>query len=179
MSFFYFIRHAPTQNNIDKVRCGGDVNVPLINGFEDYTKPSLIELNKFSISNIYTSDLIRTYETAKFIAKYSSTAPAIVIDNRLKERFLGKLNFQEITSTENFLKNPPKNYGVENNDVFASRILDVINHIKNQEKKDISKTLVVSSKGVARVLSEQFKFEIIGPSKDIYANCQLIKFFLN
>lgn len=179
MSYFYFIRHAPTINNIKNIRCGGDVDLPLIEDFQKYIEDSLHEIKKASISKIYTSPLIRTTSTAEFIAQQLNTNPIISTDDRIKERLLGKLNFLDINATQEILRNPPTEYEVEDNFTFQERVIDFINQIKEIECHNLNTTLIVSSKGIARVLTEHFDFEKVNGGSDIYANCQLIKFFIN
>lgn len=179
MSHFYFIRHAPTLNNLKNIRCGGDVDLPLIEDFQKYIEDSLHEIKKASISKIYTSPLIRTTSTAAFIAQHLTTNPIISTDNRIKERALGKLNFLDINATQEILRNPPAEYDVEDNCIFQERVIDFINQIKEIECNTLNTTLIVSSKGIARVLTEHFEYEKVNGGNDIYANCQLIKFFIN
>lgn len=179
MSYFYFIRHAPTLNNIKEIRCGGDVDLPLIDNFQPYLKDALFEIKKISIKKIYTSSLIRTTHTAAFISQKLNSKPVITIDDRIKERSLGKLNFLDIKSTQEIIRTPPIDYDVESNQAFQDRVYDCINHITEVERDNLNNLLIVSSKGVARILSEKLKFNTVNGPNDIYANCQLIKFFLN
>lgn len=179
MKYFYFIRHAPTANNINKIRCGGDLDIPLIGDFQPFLEDALLEIRELFISKIYTSSLIRTKDTAAFITQKLNINIKITIDDRIKERSLGKLNFLDIKSTQAIIRNPPDIYEAEDNQIFTNRVLNFINHIKTTECSNLNATLVVSSKGVARILTENFKFEKVSGENDIYANCQLIKFFLD
>lgn len=178
MSYFYFIRHAPTANNIKKIRCGGDIDIPLIENFEPYLKEALVRIKEISINKIHTSPLLRTTHTAKFIAQQLSKNTTITIDDRLTERSLGKLNFLDIQATQEIIRNPPISYDVEDNKIFQDRVIDYVNELRKIEPYNLNKTLVVSSKGIARILTETLKFEVLNGETDVYANCQLIKIFL-
>jgi broad specificity phosphatase PhoE len=178
MGYFYFIRHAPTINNIKNKRCGGDLDLPLIENYSNYLKNALDQISYISINKIYTSRLIRTNDTSKLIANFLSNKPQIILDDRLKERTLGNLNHQSIKQTQIILKEPPESYGIEGEKEFRARVLLAIDEIRTIESNNIKNVLIVSSKGVARVFSENFKYAFIGETADLYLNCQLIKFYL-
>lgn len=178
MGYFYFIRHAPTINNIKNKRCGGDLDLPLIENYSSYLINALDQISYISINKIYTSRLIRTNDTSKFISNFLSKTPQIILDDRLKERTLGILNDQPIKETQIILKRPPESYGVEDEDKFRARVLLALDEIRTIESHNIKNILIVSSKGVARIFSENFKYAFIGETTDLYSNCQLIKFYL-
>lgn len=178
MPYFYFLRHAPTVNNQLGLRCGGDLDIPLVHNFRDFLSEPIASLRGLDIKTIYTSSLVRTIDTARAIASAQTPPPPIVVDDRLKERHLGALNFRDIPTTQPLLANPPSDAGVECGKVFSKRVNAALNDLFEKEREDLSRILVVGSKGPARVLSEQFPFELCGGRKELYGNCQLIKFLV-
>ena len=178
MPYFYFLRHAPTANNQLGLRCGGDLDLPLVDNFRSFLSEPIASLQGFRIKKIYTSSLIRTTETARAIALEQTPPPSIVVDDRLKERYLGALNSKEIQATQPLLANPPSDSGVECGEAFSKRVNAALSDLFQKEGADLCRVLVVGSKGPARVLSEQFTFELCGGRRELYGNCQLIKFFV-
>jgi broad specificity phosphatase PhoE len=136
-------------------------------------------LEQIAIQKIYTSALQRTLSTAEAVSRALTTKPAILLEDRFKERALGSLNSQEIVLTEPLLKNPPPGSGVECRDHFSARVLAAAQEMIGTEGHSLDRILVVSSKGPARVLSEQFHYELAGGERQLYANSQLIKFFVD
>jgi 2,3-bisphosphoglycerate-dependent phosphoglycerate mutase len=178
MGHFYFLRHAPTINNQLGIRCGGDLDLPLVENFLDFLREPILALQGLGIQTIYTSSLVRTMGTARAIADASDPTPSIVVDDRFKERGLGALNSQDIQATQPFLTNPPSDAGVECGRAFSDRVNAAMDGLLQNEGADPRHVLVVGSKGPARVLSEKFPFELCGGRRELYGNCQLIKFFV-
>jgi 2,3-bisphosphoglycerate-dependent phosphoglycerate mutase len=178
MRHFYFLRHAPTANNQLGLRCGGDLDPPLVENFQEFLREPISALRTLQIKRIYTSSLIRTIETARAIACEQVLPPTVVVDDRLRERRLGKLNSMGVHATQSLLVNPPHDAGVECGEAFCERVNAALYDLLQREGANLHHVLVVSSKGPARVLSEKYPFELCGGAQELYGNCQLIKFFV-
>jgi probable phosphoglycerate mutase len=147
-----FIRHGATALNQAGLRCGGDLDVPLVAAGRAQVRhavPSLARLQP-ALDLIITSDLRRTQETAHLIAQ-ALGGVRIVIEPGLSERRLGEWNGQPAAQTHARLvagETPP---GGESDAEFNARIRAALHRIRPLLGRQ---PLLVGSKGVARVLGE-------------------------
>ena len=148
---FYFIRHGATEPNERGLRCGGDLDVPLSNLGRQQARAAAARIRAMGIEvgMIVCSALVRARETAMIIGGILGV-DRIAVEPLLNERRLGEWNLLPVGETEPlFARNVPPPGG-ESEEVFVARVsamLDVLPQFLP------SKPLIVSSKGVARVLN--------------------------
>ena len=150
-SGFYFLRHGQTVANRDGVRSGGESDTHLTEIGRAQARKAGFALHRLGVtpSLILTSPLSRTIETAELVnARFGlevRTEPGLL------ERRLGAWNGQSIKATQ-----PPLAAGVtppggESNAVFQARVLAAFLTLAPLYARW---PLIVSSRGVARILTE-------------------------
>jgi 2,3-bisphosphoglycerate-dependent phosphoglycerate mutase len=147
-----FLRHGATSANQARLRCGGDLDLPLTDlGREQaFEAARQIAMLDDPIGLIFTSNLQRTRETAAIIAATLPGVP-VVIEPDFAERRLGRWNLKPIGETQALLEarcTPP---GGESDAEFTERIAKGLRRIKAHLPE---RPLLVGSKGVARVMGE-------------------------
>src|SRR5215471_12200345 len=147
-----FVRHGATAANLLGLRCGGDLDLPLVAvGREQAVEAALgiLQLDR-PVRLIVTSDLRRTRETAEIIARVLGGA-AIVVEPDFAERGLGEWNLRSVDGTQAWLEQGLTPPGGESNGTFAARVARAVRRILPGLPEW---ALFVGSKGVARVLGE-------------------------
>ncbi|MFJ2408759.1 histidine phosphatase family protein [Pseudomonas sp. NPDC087814] len=161
-----YIRHGQTDYNINNLWMGS-IDTPLNDEGRAQAKNAAIELSKIHLKKIYSSPLIRAYETAQIIAKQQCITPEISILPGIQERCFGELEgtYKSLNARANI------NFysSVENKDLFKRRIMSSINSINKHEN-----ILIVSHSAVFRCLIEELGYLTVPPSKNI-KNCQIVK----
>lgn len=147
---FYFARHGVTEPNFRGFRCGGDLDLPLmdIGCDQAYLLAKQIEKMSLRIGIIITGSLIRTRQTASIISGVLGNVP-VEIDPLLNERRLGQWNNRPIAETEQLLAARVTPPGGESEDDFTRRISMALENLRPHLDR---RPLLVSSKGVGRVL---------------------------
>jgi probable phosphoglycerate mutase len=147
----YFVRHGVTEPNFRGFRCGGDLDLPLmdIGCDQAYLLAKQIEKMNLRIGVIIAGSLIRTRQTASIISGVLGNLP-IEIEPLVNERRLGQWNNRPIAETEELLAARVTPPGGESEDEFTERIGLALEHLKPFLDR---RPLVVSSKGVGRVLN--------------------------
>ncbi len=146
----YFARHGVTEPNFRGFRCGGDLDLPLmdIGCDQAYLLAKQIEKMSLRIGIIITGSLIRTRQTASIISGVLGNV-AVEIDPLLNERRLGQWNNRPIAETEQLLAAKVTPPGGESEDDFTRRISMALENLRPHLDR---RPLLVSSKGVGRVL---------------------------
>lgn len=148
-----FVRHGATAPNLDGLRCGGDLDLPLT----DRGRAQVAQVARTMrasgqpIDLIVASDLLRTRESADIIAALLGDVP-IEIDALWRERALGSWNLRPIAENEHALRAGLLPPGGESNAAFSARIGRALERLL--EHPQARSPLLVGSKGVARVLGE-------------------------
>ncbi len=147
----YFVRHGVTEPNFKGLRCGGDLDVPLmdIGCDQAYLLAKQIHRMDLGIGVILTGSLVRTRQTASIISGVLGNVP-IEVDPLLNERHLGDWNNKPIVTTEEQMKGGVTPPGGESEELFERRVCDALEHLRPCLERV---PLVVSSKGVGRVLN--------------------------
>jgi len=101
----YFVRHGITEPNFRGFRCGGDLDLPMmdIGCDQAYLLAKQIEKMHLRIGVIIAGSLIRTRQTAAIISGVLGTVP-VELDPLMNERRLGQWNNRPISETEDMLK---------------------------------------------------------------------------
>jgi probable phosphoglycerate mutase len=147
----YFVRHGVTEPNFKGLRCGGDLDVPLmdIGCDQAYLLAKQISRMNLNIGVILAGSLIRTRQTASIISGVLGNV-RIEVEPLLNERHLGVWNNQSIEATEDLLKNRVTPPGGESEEQFERRVCDALEKVRPYFDRT---PLVVSSKGVGRILN--------------------------
>jgi probable phosphoglycerate mutase len=132
MAIIIFVRHGQGYNNVEKILSHDNDKYPLTSEGIEQAKRVAEELKKIRISSIFTSPVLRAYQTAVIIGKELNLTP--IIDERLRERNLGNLNNKKIDLNNNWrLKLYKREHDfkdIETWDQLKRRINDFINFIK-------------------------------------------------
>ncbi len=147
----YFVRHGITEPNFRGFRCGGDLDLPMmdIGCDQAYLLAKQIDKMNLRIGVIIAGSLIRTRQTAAIISGVLGTVP-VEVEPLLNERRLGQWNNRPIGETEDMLKRGVTPPGGESEDQFESRIALALDRMRHHLER---RPLIVSSKGVGRVLN--------------------------
>ena len=149
---FYFVRHGVTEPNFRGFRCGGDLDLPLmdIGCDQAYLLAKQVEKMNLRIGLIVTGSLIRTRQTASIISGVLGNLP-IEVEPLLNERRLGQWNNRPIIETEDLLAARMTPPGGESEDEFDARVQLALEKIAPYLER---RPLLVSSKGVGRVMNQ-------------------------
>lgn len=147
----YFVRHGVTEPNFKGLRCGGDLDVPLmdIGCDQAYLLAKQIQRMNLGVGVILAGSLTRTRQTASIISGVLGNVP-VEVEPLLNERHLGEWNNQSITRTEEQLKSGATPPGGESEEQFERRVCDALERVRPHLGRV---PLIVSSKGVGRILN--------------------------
>lgn len=147
----YFVRHGVTEPNFRGFRCGGDLDIPLmdIGCDQAYLLAKQIEKMNLRIGVIIAGSLIRTRQTASILSGVLGNIP-VEIEPLINERRLGQWNNRTIAETEEMLAARVTPPGGESEEEFTQRISDALDHIRPHLDR---RPLLVSSKGVGRIMN--------------------------
>lgn len=167
-----YVRHGMTAPNLARVRCGGDLDVPLLDMGREQARSTgrLVARLDPPVGLLITSDLRRTRETARLIAAELGGVEIRVVPE-FAERRLGEWNLLSTEETQPWLDaglSPP---GGESDAEFTQRIGRALRAVKPWLHHH---PLLVGSKGVARVLGLMVGL----PTRLDLGNAQLTEFKL-
>ncbi len=147
----FFVRHGVTEPNFRGFRCGGDLDIPLMDVGCDqaYLLAKQIEKMNLRIGVIVTGSLIRTRQTSSIISGVLGNIP-VEIDPLFNERRLGQWNNRPIAETEELLAAKVTPPGGESEEEFNRRIAAAMDNLEPHLDRRV---LLVSSKGVGRVMN--------------------------
>jgi len=147
----YFVRHGITEPNFRGFRCGGDLDIPMmdIGCDQAYLLAKQIEKMSLRVGVIIAGSLLRTRQTASIISGVLGEVP-IVVEPLINERRLGEWNNRPISETEELLTRRVTPPGGESEDEFTQRITTALEHMRPYLDR---RPLLVSSKGVGRIVN--------------------------
>ena len=173
----YYVRHGQTDWNLSRKMQGGGTEKELNETGINQANETRKELENVKYDIIICSPMYRAKQTAEIINKDKNVKT--IIDERIRERKLGKLEGHEITDEiEKQIWDYNLNYQIpegENLHDFEKRILDFLEDIK--EKYSDKTVLIVAHGGIAKVI----KAHLYGMPKskllsDISTkNCEIIE----
>lgn len=173
----YYVRHGQTDWNLARKMQGGGTEKELNETGINQANETRKELENVKYDIIICSPMYRAKQTAEIINKDKNVKT--IIDERIRERKLGKLEGHEITDEiEKQIWDYNLNYQIpegENLHDFEKRILDFLEDIK--EKYSDKTVLIVAHGGIAKVI----KAHLYGMPKskllsDISTkNCEIIE----
>ena len=166
----YFVRHGVTEPNFRGYRCGGDLDLPMmdIGCDQSYLLAKQIERMNLRVGVIVTAGLIRTRQTASIISGVLGNIP-VAIDPLLNERRLGEWNHRPLSETEELLAAGVTPPGGESEEEFRERCGEALENLGPHLDK---RPLVVSSKGVGRV----FNILLGGQGRMQVGNGEIVEF---
>ena len=147
----FFVRHGITEPNFRGFRCGGDLDLPMmdIGCDQAYLLAKQIEKMNLRIGVIIAGSLIRTRQTASIVSGVLGTVP-VEIEPLFNERRLGQWNNRPIAETEEMLKSGITPPGGESEGQFEARVALGLDHLRPHLAR---RPLLVSSKGVGRMIN--------------------------
>src|SRR3954463_15824169 len=147
----YFVRHGVTEPNFRGYRCGGDLDLPMmdIGCDQSYLLAKQIERMNLRVGVIVTAGLIRTRQTASIISGVLGNVP-VEMEPLLNERRLGQWNHRPVSETEELLASGLTPPGGESEQQFRDRCGKALENLGPYLDR---RPLVVSSKGVGRVFN--------------------------
>jgi len=144
---YYLLRHGEAISNTKNIiSCWPEkFSVPLTEEGKEQIKKAAVKLKKKKIDLIFSSDLLRTKQTAKIVSKELEIP--VKYDKRLREYNAGIFNGGPIEELKNFfkteeerlVKKPPKG---ETYQEIVKRVTNFLNEMK--EKYSSKNILVVS-----------------------------------
>ena len=165
---FWFLRHGETDFNRRRLRCGGDVDVPMNVHGEAQIRALAPQIGALGILLIVSSALQRAQRSALIISSMLGGIP-ILTHPLFNERSLGAWNGQPYAETEALIRAGATPPGGEAEAQFRHRVLSAVAGLSL-----VQNTLVVSSKGIARILDDCLGGGIACPAE----NGQLIRYCL-
>jgi probable phosphoglycerate mutase len=168
-----FVRHGATAANVLRLRCGGDLDLDLVAAGRKQAAQVAREIANLEppVRLIITSDLRRTIETARIIARALGQV-TLLVEPDFAERRLGEWNLRSIERTQSWFDQGLTPPGGESSHVFAARIARAAERLRVCLPHA---PLLVGSKGVARVLGE-----LSGrPGTRDLGNAELVEFDLS
>lgn len=169
----YIVRHGQTDYNAEG-RYAGKLDVPLNDKGREQANIIKEKLKNIKFDKVFSSPLIRAYETAKIISDNE-----IVIDYRIAERDNGDLEGKlKKDITENIDFNDPREnrYNIESIIAFRKRINNFFDEITNLYKD--KNVLVVTHAGIGIYARCYFEGEPINQEYSKYKmkNCEIMKY---
>jgi 2,3-bisphosphoglycerate-dependent phosphoglycerate mutase len=149
----WFMRHGATKPNLEGLRCGGDLDVPLtpIGREQVLVAAQHLSAQDLKLHAVVCSPLKRTVESAQIVARVLGGTP-IDIEEGFRERLLGSWNMQPVEDTEDAMRAGVTPPGGEPSRDFGQRVLAALR--RTAQRHGSRRVLVLGSKGVARVLRE-------------------------
>ncbi len=134
MTTIVFIRHGLSTSNVNKILSHDSNSYPLTEEGVNQVKEASKELAKLKIEKIYTSPVLRAYQTALIIAETIGLLP--IVDERLRERFLGELNNTTFDPSDHWklrmLKGNIEIKGLESWDDMTRRMKSFVNSVLSE-----------------------------------------------
>jgi broad specificity phosphatase PhoE len=146
----YLVRHGQTNWNLEK-KIMGQTDIPLNNFGRSQAQSLGKEISGLKIDHIFSSDLLRTKETAEIVNKFFNVE--VSFDNRLRELNFGVIqgSLKEELSSEywDLVNAHPEEYDVESFESVYNRIKGFFEDLA---KKGLSNVLIVTHGGALRMI---------------------------
>lgn len=145
---YYFLRHGEAISNVKSLNSSWPEKFknPITKNGAKEVKMSLKRLKQHDVDLIFSSDLLRTKQTAALASKSLKIKP--VLDTRLREMDFGSLNgtHNGMTLEELFhSKSATKNHKLKKMETYQSVLKRVTSFLKELEKKYKNKTILIVS----------------------------------
>ncbi|BBL46789.1 MULTISPECIES: 2,3-diphosphoglycerate-dependent phosphoglycerate mutase [Metallosphaera] len=134
MTIIIFIRHGQSTSNVGKILSHDVNNFPLTDEGREQAKKTAQELKRVRIDAIFTSPILRAYQTASIIGDELGIIP--VIDERLRERWLGELNNKRFDPNDHWklkiIRGQLEVKNLEPWDSLRRRMVEFVTSLKNE-----------------------------------------------
>ncbi len=166
---YFFMRHGEAESNVKgMVACRVEDNDNLIEAGKQQVLSSAKQLKEKNIDLIFSSDILRTKETAEIVKKEISTEKEIIFDKRLREWNVGKFDGKTWHEYKKFARQHDDWYsfipeGGESFKDIKIRVFDFIYELENKyQGKNIlivthQAPIVVILKGLDKLNDEDTK----------------------
>ncbi|BBD72110.1 histidine phosphatase family protein [Sulfodiicoccus acidiphilus] len=128
------VRHGKSVANVNKVLSNDPDKYPLTEEGLQQASFTARELRKLMVSKLYTSPILRAYQTATVIGEALGLIP--VVDGRLRERDLGELNNTYMEADHwklRLMRKEIEARGLENWDSLKRRIANFVEAVAGEE----------------------------------------------
>ncbi|BBG25334.1 2,3-diphosphoglycerate-dependent phosphoglycerate mutase [Sulfuracidifex tepidarius] len=130
------IRHGQSVSNVNRI-LSHDLNVyPLTDEGREQAKRAGREVARLSPKKIFTSPILRAYQTATIVGEVTGLIP--IVDDRLKERYLGELNNKQFEPSEHWklklIRKEIEIKGIENWDLLRKRMMEFVSDLRKTEE---------------------------------------------
>lgn len=147
---YYILRHGETENNLGHIIYSDDENqkLPLTKNGEKQIKALIDKLRKAKIDLIYSSDYLRTRQTASIISQ--ALGVEVIYDKRLRDVDVGSFKGRSLkdyfayfgnSNLERFTQSPPRG---ENLNQVKRRMMNFVLAI---DRKYLNKNILIVSHG--------------------------------
>jgi len=147
----YLVRHGQTDWNAKKI-VQGTIDIPLNDVGREQARETALEVAKFKVEHIFSSDLSRAMETAEIIGRHIGVS--VAVDKRLREMDSGDLQGKSKDelpggNTWELVANDPKRFNAEPLEDAFVRVKEFLDEI---ESKKLENMLIVSHAGTCTML---------------------------
>ena len=164
MDHFYYLRHGQTTANAADKRSGGEDDVSLTSvGRKQIRRVArFIQSKNLKPGFIASGTLQRLFTTVEILNELLKLP--VIQDPNFNERLLGSWNGLSHEETEEWLRSGSSPPGGEDEAVFRRRIITALKYTVLPRRSE--KILLVSSRGVARIVSQYFRVTNFYPPKN-------------
>ena len=142
MTLIAFIRHGQSVSNVNRILSDDINSYPLTDEGRRQALNVANELKKLNPSKIYTSPVLRAYQTAVIIGEVLNIIP--IVDERLRERELGELNNTRIDQGDHWkLRIARKEIsikGLEPWELLKKRMINFVNSVLQENSTIVAVT---------------------------------------
>jgi len=167
MGLLYFIRHGQTNFNKEN-KWMGKLDLPLNSEGLRQVYNVIPSLSRLQIDSIYTSPLLRAFETAELLASNLNQISLHVVPG-LRERDLGP--FEGLTKTRSNRLQLEKSCFVEPPNKLACRVQSALQAIQKEQN-----VLIVSHSAIFRCIINELRYQTI-PSLLNLRNCEFVQIY--
>jgi broad specificity phosphatase PhoE len=173
------IRHGESKANAKGIRQGQDLDSPLSRNGKRQAKKLAKRLKDEKIDAIYSSDLKRAKQTAKFIAK--SHRLKIIFDKRLREKAEEEEKKDMIARAKSFLKDIQGNkstIAIVGHGGFNRTLLAVMNRGREKRRR-LAKTILQGNTSISIIKKKgkSYRITLFNCIKHLKPDNRLIKIF--
>lgn len=135
MTLIAFIRHGQSVSNVNRILSDDINSYPLTDEGRKQAINCGNELKKLNPKKVFSSPVLRAYQTAMIIGEIIGTIP--IIDSRLRERDLGELNNTKIDFSDHWklklVKKEINVKGVEPWDTLKRRMVNFVESVLSED----------------------------------------------
>jgi broad specificity phosphatase PhoE len=143
----YFIRHAQSEANRDRIYAGSSIDVQLTyQGVAQFT--SFARANQHIFSKIFVSNLKRSIDSGKIFQDEQNYETQLIEDARLNELDFGHLSGKEYIDFDN--TEAYKQYNIESKESFYKRVKEFYDTVSLEASS--ADIVIIAHAGVGKML---------------------------